>query len=533
MKIIHIAAGTATSETPPGSLALAKKLEREHVVICIWLPDGRPRSGRKAMETVDAERPELVYCHGVNAARLGRKISKEYGIPYIAECCGTDLMQCSRRERRLFCCADACVADQGQTAALIGWGTNPARLVHGCQTACQLSELYMHTVRQYARHADGRRDGAVICGAYGKGNAGDDAILNAILHELRQADADLPVCVVSRQPEETRHRNQVQACHTFQFGELWRLTGRAAVFISGGGSLIQNATSSRSLYYYLMTLALARLRGCKVMMYGCGIGPVYGSFHRWAAARVIDHCTDVITLRDDDSVHELKRMGVKKPPIIRTADPTICIQQLEFGQTEKLLERLGIPRGGSYIGFGLREWKGFDRAAKEIAQAAQYAWQQHGLTPVFIPIEYPHDCTAAKKVVRYLRCPNYMIAQPMTISETISVLSRMSIVVGMRLHALIFSAESGVPSVGISYDMKVDGFLRSIGREDVTLHIQSVTGKQLMEQIDRAAGAQERGHWEQIAKRLTAEESENLKQLLILLNLPPLHQDNTTKGEKS
>ncbi|MCD8357320.1 MAG: polysaccharide pyruvyl transferase CsaB [Clostridia bacterium] len=382
------------------------------------------------------------------------------------------------------------------------------------------------------QHA-GRR-GAVICGAYGRGNTGDDAILNAIIQELRQAEEDIPVCVVSRNPEETSRKNQVQACHTFRFRELWSRLGKAKLFISGGGSLIQNATSSRSLYYYLLTLLMAKKRGCKVMMYGCGIGPVYGRFHRWAAGRIINSCVDIVTLRDNDSVHELKNMGVKKPHMIRTADPTISIQQLESGQTDKLLDQLGIPADGVYIGFGLREWKGFDRAAKEIARAVQYAWEQHGLIPVFIPMEYPNDCDAAKKVIQYLTCPYYLISEQITISETISVLSRMSVVAGMRLHSLIFAVENGVPSIGISYDIKVDGFLQSIGCADATLHMQSLTGEQLMGQIDRAIRASERSRWEIIAQQLATEESGNLKQVRALLASMPQrrkkHVYSTSEG---
>lgn len=359
--------------------------------------------------------------------------------------------------------------------------------------------------------------GAVICGAYGRGNTGDDAILDAILQELHQVDPEIPVCVISRNPEETRSKYPVEACYTFRLREIWRELGKAELFLSGGGSLIQNATSRRSLYYYLLTLLMAKKRGCKVMMYGCGIGPVYGRFHRWAAGRVVNSCVDIVTLRDDDSVRELKNMGVRRPRMIRTADPTISICQAEAGQTTELLEQLDIPPDGVYIGFGLRQWKGFDQAVPEIARAAQYAWEQHGLIPVFIPMEYPKDCEAAQKVIQHLHCPHYLISRQIPISQTIGVLSRMSAVVGMRLHALIFAAKNGVPSVGISYDMKVDAFLKSIGCEDAVLHIQSLTAEQLMEQIDRVVRTPEHSRWNRIAQQLAAEESENLKQMRALL----------------
>lgn len=373
--------------------------------------------------------------------------------------------------------------------------------------------------------------GAVICGAYGRGNTGDDAILDAILQELRQADPTLPVCVISRNPEETHKKYSVQACYTFRLREIWRKLGRAELFLSGGGSLIQNATSSRSLYYYLLTLLMAKKRNCKVMMYGCGIGPVYGRFHRWVAGRVVNQCVDVITLRDDDSVDELKNMGVYRPKIIRTADPTISIGQEEAGQTADLLEQLGIPSDGVYIGFGLRQWKGFDEVAPQIARAAQYAWEKHGLIPVFIPMEYPKDCEAAQKVIQHLHCPYHQISEQIPIRHTTAMFSRMSMVVGMRLHALIFAAKNGVPGIGISYDMKVDAFLKSIGCEEALLHVQSLTAEQLMEQIDRMQGEQERSRWKKIAQQLAAEESGNLKQIQALLSTLPQREQTTDEGK--
>lgn len=532
MKIIHIMDSGYTGQALTGTLALANQLGNGYEITSVLLHEaGVPEA---AVDGAD-----LLYCHGLEAARCGEKISKSRGIPFVFECAGSQLAAFGRQARVLLCRADCCVADKEQLDAhiLSDLGVDPARTRAVCAVPGQLEELYQYTVHMAERRAGRKRDGAVICGAYGRDNTGDDAILNAIIHELHQADAEMPVCVVSRRPKETRRRNHVQACHTFHFGALWRTLDNAALFISGGGSLIQNATSSRSLYYYLLTLRMAKMRGCKVMMYGCGIGPVYGRFNRWLAARIINKYVDIITLRDDDSVRELGHMGVTHPHIVRTADPTICIQQLESGQTEQLLERLGIPCGGTYIGFGLREWKGFDRAAPEIAQAAQYAWEKYGLIPVFIPIQYPHDCDAAKKVIPHLHCPHFLITEHITINETISVLSRMSLVVGMRLHSLIFAVENGVPSIGISYDMKVDGFLRSIGREDVTLHIQSVTSEQLKEQIDRAAGAQERGRWRQAARQLTAEESGNLEQVRALLASMTQHtswnSDHNQRGHVS
>ena len=77
-------------------------------------------------------------------------------------------------------------------------------------------------------------------------------------------------------------------------------------------------------------------------------------------------------------------------------------------QGNKLLEYLGIPADGEYLGLGLRQWKGFDEAVENIAEALEYAYKAYGLIPVFVPIEYPNDCQAAKKVIDKLNCPYYL-----------------------------------------------------------------------------------------------------------------------------
>ena len=61
-------------------------------------------------------------------------------------------------------------------------------------------------------HKKEERRGAVICGAYGRGNAGDDAILRAIMQEMRQLDETMPMRVISRNPTETSRRFGVSAC---------------------------------------------------------------------------------------------------------------------------------------------------------------------------------------------------------------------------------------------------------------------------------------------------------------------------------
>ncbi|MBR6824983.1 MAG: polysaccharide pyruvyl transferase family protein [Oscillospiraceae bacterium] len=184
-------------------------------------------------------------------------------------------------------------------------------------------DIYASILRRKARK--GKRDGALICGAYGKGNRGDNAILSAIIGQLEHIDPELPITVLSRDPKETRLCAQVPSVYTFRPLKSRRILRHSDLYISGGGTLMQDATSTRSLLYYLYSIKQAKKAGCKVMLYGCGIGPIHREKNRKRTAKVLNACADTICVRDHYSLDFLKELGVTKPKIRLTADPALLI----------------------------------------------------------------------------------------------------------------------------------------------------------------------------------------------------------------
>ncbi|MBQ1711893.1 MAG: polysaccharide pyruvyl transferase family protein, partial [Firmicutes bacterium] len=169
------------------------------------------------------------------------------------------------------------------------------------------------------------KKGVLICGAYGLGNSGDEAILEAVLSQIRDADSTVPVTVISRDPRRTADLHKVRAVWSFNVFGLIRAFRRSGLFLSGGGSLIQDVTSRRSLLYYLATIRLAKRFGCSVVMYGCGIGPVEKSSDRKLAAKVINKCADCITLRDSRAQKELEALGVSGKDVRISGDPALSL----------------------------------------------------------------------------------------------------------------------------------------------------------------------------------------------------------------
>ena len=370
---------------------------------------------------------------------------------------------------------------------------------------CERQEAnYRHVIARFHRPKD-ERESIVICGAYGRGNAGDDAILEAIVQEMRELDPLRTITVMSRRPRETRVVYRTNAVYTFNVFSVLRKFRRAALYINGGGSLMQDVTSYRSLWFYLWTLAAAKRHGCPVIMYGCGIGPIYSKRNRARTTKVMNRYVDAITLRDPDSMKELEVLGVTKPKIALSADTTVSLPPAPEDVVDGILDSVGIPVHGNYIGFVLRPWPSFEEKAKVIAAAADYAYETYGYTPVFFPIEPRLDVSAAQRVIQRMHAPHYLFTEAYTAAQTIGILSRMKVVVSMRLHGLIFAGSQGVPLVGIVYDQKVSSFLSYIG-QDLYEDLNKLSEEKLKVLID---GAISRGK----NPRLLSESVEKLRRM--------------------
>lgn len=344
--------------------------------------------------------------------------------------------------------------------------------------------IYETLLRRKARPAH-KRDGVLICGAYGKGNAGDDSILEAILNQLYEIDPDIPIHVLSRNPKETRRRYRVGAVHTFNIPAFLLRMKKTKLYINGGGSLIQDATSTRSLRYYLTNIACAKCCGNKVLMYGCGIGPVSLPKNRKMAGWVIDRYADLITLREPGSVDELRAMGVSRPQMQVTADPALLLEPSRSESVDGYFNTHGLDPAGKYAMFVLRPWHGLDAKLGDIAGAANSLYESCGLTPVFLALEPGKDLEVCKKAASMVDCPVHVLSAPDDGHMIVGMMGRMQVVISMRLHALIFASGQGVPLVGIVYDPKVSGFMDYLQQKRY-LNLDCVTKQELVSMAQEA-----------------------------------------------
>ena len=339
-------------------------------------------------------------------------------------------------------------------------------------TVARQKEIYAAVLRRNARAAARPRDGVLICGAFGKGNSGDDAILQTMVRELRRLAPDLPLYATSRSPRQTAREAAVSTVFTFHPWKIRQRMGKTALYLSGGGSLIQDATSTRSLWYYLHSIRLAKRRGNQVMMFGCGIGPVRRKSNRRRAAKTIQNCVDRITLRDAASARELEALGVQGIPAAVTADIAFLAQAAPMDRVEKLCEACCVrehvlPEDRLLI-LTPRPWEGYEDHLDAFAAAAIYAAREYGMTPLLLAMEPGKDLRVCEEIAQIvndregIRCP--VLEASRDAAAVVGLIGRADAVLGMRLHSLIFAAAQGTPFAGVSYDPKVAGFVDYMGQ---------------------------------------------------------------------
>ncbi|MFA6309400.1 MAG: polysaccharide pyruvyl transferase CsaB [Clostridia bacterium] len=307
---------------------------------------------------------------------------------------------------------------------------------------------------------------AIITGYYGFKNIGDDAILKTIISDLKSLRPDIKLLVLSKIPSETAEVYGVDSIKRKNLLSIITAMSHSRILIHGGGTLIQDNTSTRSLMYYLGTLWLAKRMGLKVMLYANGIGPIRRSLNR-VASRIVISKVDVITLREEVSRQELINLFIFKPKLVVTADPALIVKPVSTEEIDKLFVKENIPLEGQFAGFSIRNWYNPSNYEETIAKVADYMIEKYNIKPVFIPMQYPNDLEASIKIVSKMQGKAYIIKNKygLTSEDYIAgIINRMDILIGMRLHSLIFAAGLGVPVVGIVYDSKIESFLKYINR---------------------------------------------------------------------
>ncbi|KIL40685.1 polysaccharide pyruvyl transferase [Gordoniibacillus kamchatkensis] len=361
----------------------------------------------------------------------------------------------------------------------------------------------------------------VISGYYGFRNSGDEAVLQSILLAL-QEQGELqgirvePV-VLSADPELTRAMYGVETCHRMRYADVSEALRDSDGLISGGGSLLQDATSAKTIPYYLGVIKLAQLLGKPTFIYSQGIGPVRRKLF-YPLIRSVFRKAKYVSVRDRESAELLAEMGLRVPvevvpdPVmgLPLKDETGYAQGMAVGEAAEMPP--ARPSGKRpVIGVSVRYWNDDRTDLNSIAEALDRMLDESDANIRFLPFHLPSDEQASEYISNKLsRQERVAIARGVEHpQDMLAKVATCDLLIGMRLHSLIYAASQGVPMVGISYDPKIDQFLHRLG-----MRAASSTERMSVPEIVRESAALLAGKTEwQREKRAAIDELKRQAQL--------------------
>ena len=331
------------------------------------------------------------------------------------------------------------------------------------KTYYSVSTMAQDTIKVYD-WALSKKSEILISGYYGFKNNGDDALLKAIINDINKYKESPNIVVLSADPKETFEHYRVKTISRVNIFSIIKHMKKADLLISGGGTLIQDKTSSKSLWYYLMVIKAALANNVKVMLYSNGIGPLEKEANKRKANKILNK-VDIITLRDEMSKVELNNIGVNKPPVIVTADPAFNLECANKKTGEEILKKFKIPQNKKLLGVSVRKLGMNDETEKTIAKIIDEAVKKYDLYPVFIPMQETKDVSVSKNIINAMKEKATLITGISGVDDMISIVANMHICIGMRLHLLTYAAINSIPLIGIVCDPKISGFMDLINQK--------------------------------------------------------------------
>jgi polysaccharide pyruvyl transferase CsaB len=317
----------------------------------------------------------------------------------------------------------------------------------------------------------------IISGYYGFGNIGDESILYSIISSIKNTDKNVKITVLTSSYRDTSLRYDVDVVSRNNIKGIIRAIKKCDIFISGGGTLFQDVTSRRSFIFYMAQIIMALKFKKEVFIYAQGVGPLNNKLNKLLFKHFINK-VKYITIRDEDSYNELKNLKVIKPNIKITADPVFYLQDI-FLKCNKAMKSNNFT-----VGICIREWIKTPNLYKDLAVLCDMLINKLNIEVKFIPFDQKNDYLFSKKVIDCMenKC-EIITTEGISFEKMVSIIKSMDFILGMRLHALIFASICNIPFSGITYDPKIDAFLKRIDKKPV-LDVHNIDEEKIVKAVD-------------------------------------------------
>ena len=343
----------------------------------------------------------------------------------------------------------------------------------------------------------------LIAGYYGFGNVGDEAILSAILTGFKKQRKNLDFIVISSNPSLTEVEHGVRSVGWKDINGLLEAARGCSLVVLGGGGIFQDywglpkdahlTQNHWGITYYSSIGLLAHLYGKPFMIYSAGVGPLFSDEGKYWT-RLTFELANIATVRDSESHALLTSLGVPTDQVRVKPDPGFNLVSKKR-EAIAILEAAGVDlHGQPFLGVCLRNWTNGGKSVtwkQELASALDLYIKKYKVQVVFIPFqivdhELENDHAVALELINMMTEKEMVhIISSISPPEVMSgIISHCHILLGMRLHSLIFSIGSGVPAVALAYDSKVHNLMRLLQLSAYTLDVTTLKGDELVSALE-------------------------------------------------
>ncbi len=309
-----------------------------------------------------------------------------------------------------------------------------------------------------------------IIGYYGSSNLGDELLLSCTKKLILDCVPDAELTALTYNVKGTESLHGIKGVSRNHYKEIVNAIKQADVIVGGGGSMLQNVTSNRSLMYYLMLIFISKRFGKKVLLLGNGIGPIQGTFWTWLTALLlkgIDH----VVVRDKESYEVLQQMGLSKNVKLGS--------DLVFTY-EALSKQVRNPK---QVTLNLRPWKN-EEAFLSVFESFIHDLLDQGYLVTLVPLQTGFDDRVLAVLKDRVAREGLELLPCEPVEQIIASIASSKVFIGMRLHSLILSALVETPFVGVSYDPKVNAFTTAMQQAHIE-NLDQLTVESLKEQFQR------------------------------------------------
>lgn len=276
---------------------------------------------------------------------------------------------------------------------------------------------------------------AICSGYYGFDNFGDEAVLQVLIESLRNK---YDFTVFSASPEKTKNCHNVKSIYSFDYVDIINKIKDTDVLFSGGGSLLQDVTSFKSILYYLLIIYFAILFKKDVIIFAQGIGPLKSPFSKFLVKNALKQCK-LVTIRDNESLNLLKKWDINATLI---DDPVFTIPIPNVKRSNK-------------IGIQLRSFESVnEQFLSELAFQINLFYKDKDI--VLISLQDKLDHEICKKLASLLKTKSVEVKSNLCVKTAIEEISKLETLIAMRFHAALVGFRAGVKVLPIAYDKKVE-----------------------------------------------------------------------------